>query len=341
MRIPKITMLLAAMLPAIPSLKAQLSAGNEALTIKSGTTFSSQGLVLQPAIDLTLKDQLLEQTNTTVHTSSKNSITRHYQLNNPISFIGTLGIYYNTQELNGNAQNLLALYYSEQGNTGSYTTQNGGIQQPASSYLYQQYDQAIIFSHLTAAERHSTLPVGLADFSAKVENKGARLYWKTHWERNSSHYIIERSANGHAFQPLGTVAAKGDFNGTTSYSFLDDSPLQGKNYYRLTQLDRDGKRHDHGITQVSFQLKHNDIRLYPNPLSGSLLSVNFIHPSQHKNNVDIQLVDISGKIYYRKTFSIASNGIYVLHLDQKPPSGTYLVHIHSGVIDHWKKLIVP
>ncbi|MFT3825677.1 MAG: Ig-like domain-containing protein [Chitinophagaceae bacterium] len=91
-----------------------------------------------------------------------------------------------------------------------------------------------------------TLPVGLTDFKGLYKNDGVvELSWNTGFEQNSSHFEVERSIDGAAWQTVGTVKAIGNSVVTYNYNFIDNAGRNTANkkdlYYRLKQVDLDGK----------------------------------------------------------------------------------------------------
>lgn len=89
--------------------------------------------------------------------------------------------------------------------------------------------------------RCGPLPVELAIFTASLTaRQGVALHWVTASEKNSQHFVIERSADGSTFSVLRTVAAAGTTSARTSYDQTDEQPLFGTSYYRLRQVDTDG-----------------------------------------------------------------------------------------------------
>ena len=67
------------------------------------------------------------------------------------------------------------------------------------------------------------------------------LSWKTASEINNSHFEIERSNNGKDFIKIGEIAGQGTSNSTKRYQFTDKNPGSAQQYYRLKQVDFDGK----------------------------------------------------------------------------------------------------
>jgi hypothetical protein len=108
------------------------------------------------------------------------------------------------------------------------------------------------------------LPVMLLEFNAEEATAGTvNLTWSTAMEVNNDHFTVERSGNGMHYTVIGTVPAKGDNNQPVNYSFTDQSPKQGTNYYRLTQTDRDGQSEILGNRTV--EVAEVALRVGPNP----------------------------------------------------------------------------
>src|SRR5690606_19785098 len=59
-------------------------------------------------------------------------------------------------------------------------------------------------------------------------------------ESFSDRFEVQRSENGSTFIAIGSVPAAGSSAIPIDYSFTDDDPAQGTNYYRLRQIDLDG-----------------------------------------------------------------------------------------------------
>ena len=89
---------------------------------------------------------------------------------------------------------------------------------------------------------NTTLPVALTTFTAKANNTGSvNISWTTASEKNNSHFEVTRSADGVSFNKLAEVAGSGNTNTAQHYNYTDAKPASGNNYYRLKQVDHDGK----------------------------------------------------------------------------------------------------
>ena len=108
------------------------------------------------------------------------------------------------------------------------------------------------------------LPVALRNFNGIIKNKSTLLSFSTATELNNSHFVIERSADARTFSEIGRVQGAGTTRVPQSYTFTDEKPLSGLNYYRLRQVDFDGAESLSGVVSVVFG-KAGSITIAPSP----------------------------------------------------------------------------
>jgi hypothetical protein len=87
----------------------------------------------------------------------------------------------------------------------------------------------------------NALPITGLSFNAVKENNTVKLNWHTLTEINSSRFDIERSKNGLQFESIGQMQASGNSSIRKDYSYTDTAPEKNLNYYRLKQIDIDGR----------------------------------------------------------------------------------------------------
>jgi hypothetical protein len=170
------------------------------------------------------------------------------------------------------------------------------------------------------------LPVTLVNF--KGERIGAinKLSWQTETEANNSGFELQRSADGINFSKLSFVATKADngySNATLSYSYNDENPLRGNNYYRLKQVDKDGKYSY--STVVLLRSKATEITLssvYPNPAQNEL---NLVITSPSSEKVTIVVTDLSGKVIMQQAAQLVIGDNQQQLKVQSLASGTYII----------------
>ena len=157
------------------------------------------------------------------------------------------------------------------------------------------------------------LPVNWLEFTAKKSGNKVQLRWKVSEAINNKYFEVERSINGTSFTKIGTVDARPGSTGT--YIFNDHSPyMQSVNYYRIKQVDNDGKFSYSVIRSVSFDGK-NKITVSPNPAR------DFINVYASGDDMKAYLCDASGK----RLSSYALNKGSVRIDISKLPIGTYTV----------------
>ena len=140
----------------------------------------------------------------------------------------------------------------------------------------------------------STLPLIWGAFTVVAENDNAVLRWTTLQESNTSHFVIEYSADGRLFTAIGTVTAAGNSHSTLNYTFLHTAPRQGiVNYYRLKQVDIDNRANYSDIRSLKFvSEKATMVRAIPNPVK-DMLNVTVL-----SNDISIRINDISGRLVF-------------------------------------------
>lgn len=122
-----------------------------------------------------------------------------------------------------------------------------------------------------------TLPIKLSAFNAVLNNSSKKvdLSWTTEYEKNVSHFIIERSTDGVNYSDAGMVFAYGNTTDSKNYTMHDNiSNLQATViYYRLRSVDIDGKNELSNIRVIRIgKGSENNISIltYPNPVTNDL-----------------------------------------------------------------------
>jgi hypothetical protein len=87
------------------------------------------------------------------------------------------------------------------------------------------------------------LPVELTSFTGRLINGKVLLHWHTEIERNNKGFTVQRSGDKLVWSELGFVHGNKTTNESKDYTYSDNQPLQGINYYRLLQTDENGGNH--------------------------------------------------------------------------------------------------
>lgn len=107
------------------------------------------------------------------------------------------------------------------------------------------------------------LPLRWLSFSAENMASSVRLSWQTGQEVNTSYFTVERSLDGNKFVSIGKEEARGNaaFN---SYRFSDTRPIEGLAFYRIKQVDKDG-RSGYSAVRTIDRSTQPVLSVYPNP----------------------------------------------------------------------------
>lgn len=185
---------------------------------------------------------------------------------------------------------------------------------------------------------NSPLPVELLSFSGKAKFNCNELYWITSSEINNSGFEIERSASGFEWEKIGFVKGAGNSTATLNYSFSDFKVSEQIYYYRLKQLDFNGK-----ITYSRSILLTNEVtkdsfvqQIFPNPFH-SFLSIELTEAATDELHCD--LFSIAGKLIYSTSIPEQGKNYKLDFSTLQIPQGTYLLILQSKKRRTLKKLI--
>lgn len=164
-----------------------------------------------------------------------------------------------------------------------------------------------------------TLPIKITSFTARKNGKEVALNWQTANEINNKGFQIQRSAAGISWTNIGFVNGSLNSSIEKNYQFSDASPLPGKNFYRLAQLDIDNKASYSVIVSVNF-LQSGFYSISNNPGNGLFR----LHIETGTGMVDFSVIDAGGRQIMSKVNNSAgdqtidisnfSAGIYFLRI---------------------------
>ncbi|WP_127132034.1 PA14 domain-containing protein [Pseudoflavitalea rhizosphaerae] len=189
-----------------------------------------------------------------------------------------------------------------------------------------------------------TLPVSIIKFDGTQNNGESRLSWQTTPESTEDRFVVERSANGRNFDPVGEVKASAAVaapNGNRQYQFTDRNTPVGPSWYRLKIIDRDGPEKYSGI--VSINTKAQAIaKIYPTIIDQTKQL--FIQTDRSAADLEVVIRNISGQqVLVKKLGQMARGQTATLPLQDAPLSkGTYVVQVLAdGAFLHKQMIIVP
>lgn len=225
------------------------------------------------------------------------------------------------------------------------TTFNGVKDEPANSnfgnemQLMSSDPELYSFVHGTG-----TLPIKLAYFTVKMQNRQVDIAWETDMEESNDYFTIERSTDGKQFKEIATVPGAGNSSTKRSYTYTDKSPLSGTSYYRLKQTD-----YDKHFTYFSIQAVTNQAQ----DIFANVLTIETVAPNPFMNNffmsyslpadgsVEVRLMNMQGSIVVSETIEgFEGQNQYEFYDRNGLKNGTYLLSItHNSVTSRVVRLI--
>ncbi|MFN4008129.1 MAG: T9SS type A sorting domain-containing protein [Chitinophagaceae bacterium] len=166
----------------------------------------------------------------------------------------------------------------------------------------------------------TNLPVSFGTFQGTLKGNDALLNWNTLSEQNNKGFNVERSLDGKNFSTIGFVKGSNIANGA-SYSFTDANVKGGVVYYRIQQVDFDGKTSYSRIVTINKAKFVWDI--LPNPIQKEgAVRLNL----DQKAQVSIQITGLDGKVVTSINKGELAEGTHTVPFYLTTP-GTYVVRL--------------
>jgi hypothetical protein len=169
------------------------------------------------------------------------------------------------------------------------------------------------------------LPVELMDFRGQQRDNVNLLSWQTASEKNNIGFDVEKSADGRSFEKMGFVKGHGTSSAAHAYEWTDATPFV-LTYYRLKQLDVDGRQNYSKILSIESDKIKTSLEVFPNPTTDKL---NVQFESNAAQSLEIELVNTLGQVVQRHSEAVQTganrfeipmtgqiSGMYTLRLVQ-------------------------
>jgi hypothetical protein len=264
-------------------------------------------------------DSILIPANTTV------TLIGNASLNNVVVIItGTLELTNGKLDLNSAGRIIL--------NTGGKITGINNNDQVRIGNVFKFKGDQLVVSGFSFADNSTgggfiaaaPLPVVFQSFYVTRQGSNNQLSWSTSEELNNNYYAIEKSTDARNWKQIAIVAGAGTSSLINKYGYADKNSNDAVVYYRIRQVDMNGTTFYSAIRT----LRNNEEVAVTNIYASSNKTVTIDFNSDIKDNVSIQLINMSGQVIVRKEFSQAS---YRLIVDaMSAGSGVYAVRISDS-----------
>lgn len=180
-------------------------------------------------------------------------------------------------------------------------------------------------STLNNATKCATLPAScsiplkayLAGFKVTRSTEGVKVSWITSSQEKSKWFQVEKSKNGIDWAKVGEIPSAGDYSGSLEYALHDHSPWPGDTYYRLQEVDFEGKGTVYAVDLLHIPLDETEFLLSPNPSSGTLT----IRLGDSFEKYEMEILDTKGSSMGKytlypgsSTFTVSVVGMYLAKL---------------------------
>jgi len=184
----------------------------------------------------------------------------------------------------------------------------------------------------------AVLPITLLDFYGETKDQKVILHWMTATETNNSHFEIQRSGDLQDIETIGFVNGQGNSNRITQYVLEDNSPLSNKPYYRLAQVDYDGKTTYFDWIKVSMTAKNaNMVKLFQNPVLGEKVSGTLAGSIPEK----LFLTDLSGRLVSNGEVVQLTENFSYFSFAKPVDSGLHFIHFQMDQEILVEKVVIP
>ncbi|MBN2777574.1 MAG: T9SS type A sorting domain-containing protein [Bacteroidales bacterium] len=158
------------------------------------------------------------------------------------------------------------------------------------------------FSDFAIAKHNNfILPVELISFTLDCNNNSNQLSWITASELNNDYFEVQRSYDIANWDIIAKIDGAGNSNKLLNYSFTDEK-LNQKAYYRLKQVDFDGKfEYSQILASECSNSLGESIKIYPNPTSDN---INILIENWNSETINLEIFDMMGRLIYSKNLNL-------------------------------------
>ncbi len=183
----------------------------------------------------------------------------------------------------------------------------------------------------------TSLPLELTAFEGTCEEGNYVLNWTTSSEEDISHFVIERSANGLDYMPIGEVVAAGHSTTVQNYAFKDETGGLSRYYYRLHIIETTGvEEYSRVITVECKTGSFGVLDMHPNPTSEALVVT---YEVTDRKAITLKIADVLGRTMHEEilTPDLGLN-TKMLDLSELSPA-VYVILMDDGVRQIAKRAI--
>jgi hypothetical protein len=180
----------------------------------------------------------------------------------------------------------------------------------------------------------AVLPVVFNGFFVTRNNNNIVLTWSTAQESNNSNYEVQRSFDGTNWSTIAIMMGAGNSTTVQQYNFTDKNMTAAVAYYRIKQVDIDGRYEYSTVKSIRASEAAASTRIYA---AGNTVNIEF--NKEVKNPITVRIVNMNGQVVGQRTYQQAAYRI-TMNMNN-PVSGAYIVQLNDN--EGWnevKKIIL-
>ena len=208
----------------------------------------------------------------------------------------------------------------------------------ATYYYYAvitQQDGDKVFTSPIWVTKATSLPIKLLSFYTKEINNSIHCNWVTAAAVNADYFELQRSVDGYYFYTINKQKVINN-NIPTHYSYIDEQPLVKQVFYRLKQVDFDGKYTYSNISTLTNNRQTFNITVSPNPFEEKLTVTFDDLPSEL---IQFSIYDQYGRMVWCKKEGQITQNTTTLNLEDLKGEGMYVLQVADGQRMFWQKII--
>jgi hypothetical protein len=183
------------------------------------------------------------------------------------------------------------------------------------------------FTLIYATTINTPLPLTFISENANVENNLVKVDWQTANENNIKAYTLEKSGDGNNFSSVGNIVA--DNLSANNYSYTDNYPLTGYNYYRIKSEDLESNLKYSEVMKIFVGKGSGTIKVFPNPLIGNLINLEMVN--QPSDTYQVKVRNEFGQTVISKKIEYTGGSVTLpLNMPLNIPHGIYHLEV-SGI----------
>jgi hypothetical protein len=187
-------------------------------------------------------------------------------------------------------------------------------------------------------EQTVSLPIELISFNATLEGEQVLITWTTGSEINNDFFQVERSIDGIDFEIIETISGAGNSQEVINYNTYDAFPPDGIVYYRIRQIDFDGKNEVFDVKSVYIGTSNHSDWVHATESGNHKLNIF----GDLEGTYDVVIMDVNGKVVFNKSFLTTSQNKTSMLITLPPDlkNAVYLVNVQNNGFQNSGKILI-